>query len=82
MARRTDVVWLSVGTSRGTGFAIAPDRVLTSLHVVGKVVDGELRLHGDTILINAAIAGRPADLTITMHVCRGNFRSTWISSGG
>jgi 5-methyltetrahydropteroyltriglutamate--homocysteine methyltransferase len=32
--------------------------------------------------INAAIAGRPDDLTITMHVCRGNFRSTWISSGG
>jgi 5-methyltetrahydropteroyltriglutamate--homocysteine methyltransferase len=32
--------------------------------------------------INAALAGRPADLTVTMHVCRGNFRSTWISSGG
>src|SRR5260221_5331051 len=32
--------------------------------------------------INRAIADRPADLTITMHVCRGNFRSTWISSGG
>ena len=25
---------------------------------------------------------KPADMTITMHVCRGNFRSTWISSGG
>jgi 5-methyltetrahydropteroyltriglutamate--homocysteine methyltransferase len=32
--------------------------------------------------INAALAGRPSDLTVTMHVCRGNFRSTWISSGG
>ncbi|HZP19053.1 MAG TPA: 5-methyltetrahydropteroyltriglutamate--homocysteine S-methyltransferase [Bauldia sp.] len=32
--------------------------------------------------INRAIAGRPDDMTITMHVCRGNFRSTWISSGG
>src|SRR5258705_511429 len=28
------------------------------------------------------IAERPADMTITTHVCRGNFRSTWISSGG
>ncbi|HEX3479350.1 MAG TPA: serine protease, partial [Kofleriaceae bacterium] len=56
MARRTDVLRLSVGTSRGTGFAIAPDRVLTSLHVVGKVVDGELRLHGESIRIAAAIA--------------------------
>src|ERR1700751_6122821 len=33
-------------------------------------------------IINYAIAGRPADMTITTHVCRGNFRSTWISSGG
>ena len=33
-------------------------------------------------MINYAIAERPADMTITTHVCRGNFRSTWISSGG
>jgi len=33
-------------------------------------------------LINSALAGRPADLTVTTHVCRGNFRSKWISSGG
>jgi 5-methyltetrahydropteroyltriglutamate--homocysteine methyltransferase len=32
--------------------------------------------------INKALAGRPEDLTVTMHVCRGNFRSTWISEGG
>ncbi len=32
--------------------------------------------------INAALEGRPDDLTVTMHVCRGNFRSTWVSSGG
>jgi len=33
-------------------------------------------------IINAAIAGRPADMTITMHLCRGNFRSSWIAQGG
>jgi 5-methyltetrahydropteroyltriglutamate--homocysteine methyltransferase len=33
-------------------------------------------------MINAAIAGIPADMTITMHLCRGNFRSTYIASGG
>ncbi|SMB79050.1 5-methyltetrahydropteroyltriglutamate--homocysteine methyltransferase [Pasteurella testudinis DSM 23072] len=33
-------------------------------------------------MINAAIADRPADMAITMHICRGNFRSTWFSSGG
>jgi 5-methyltetrahydropteroyltriglutamate--homocysteine methyltransferase len=33
-------------------------------------------------MINAALAGKPADLTVTMHSCRGNFRSTWIAEGG
>ncbi|MCI7055370.1 MAG: 5-methyltetrahydropteroyltriglutamate--homocysteine S-methyltransferase [Selenomonas bovis] len=33
-------------------------------------------------VINEIIAASPADLTITMHICRGNFRSTWFSSGG
>lgn len=32
-------------------------------------------------LNNAAIEGKPEDLTITTHVCRGNYRSTWASSG-
>jgi 5-methyltetrahydropteroyltriglutamate--homocysteine methyltransferase len=32
--------------------------------------------------INTALEARPADMTITMHVCRGNFRSTWVSEGG
>ncbi|MBL8589383.1 MAG: 5-methyltetrahydropteroyltriglutamate--homocysteine S-methyltransferase [Methylobacteriaceae bacterium] len=33
-------------------------------------------------MINAAIAGRPKDMTISMHLCRGNFRSTFVASGG
>ncbi|CAN5248677.1 cobalamin-independent methionine synthase II family protein [soil metagenome] len=33
-------------------------------------------------VINYAIAERPSDMTITTHVCRGNFRSNWIASGG
>ena len=33
-------------------------------------------------MINHAIKDRPADMVITTHVCRGNFRSTWISEGG
>ncbi len=33
-------------------------------------------------MINRALAAKPDDMTITMHVCRGNFRSTWISEGG
>jgi 5-methyltetrahydropteroyltriglutamate--homocysteine methyltransferase len=33
-------------------------------------------------MTNLALAGRPADMVITMHSCRGNFRSTFIASGG
>ena len=33
-------------------------------------------------LINRALEGKPADMVITTHVCRGNFRSTWIAEGG
>jgi 5-methyltetrahydropteroyltriglutamate--homocysteine methyltransferase len=33
-------------------------------------------------MINAAIADVPDDMTISMHLCRGNFRSTFVASGG
>ncbi len=33
-------------------------------------------------LINAAIADIPPDMTIAMHLCRGNFQSTFVASGG
>jgi 5-methyltetrahydropteroyltriglutamate--homocysteine methyltransferase len=32
--------------------------------------------------LNAAIANRPAGMTVCTHMCRGNFRSSWIASGG
>jgi 5-methyltetrahydropteroyltriglutamate--homocysteine methyltransferase len=31
--------------------------------------------------INRALADRPAGLTITTHMCRGNFRSSWVAEG-
>ena len=33
-------------------------------------------------LINAAISGIPDDMTIAIHLCRGNFQSTFVASGG
>ena len=33
-------------------------------------------------MINAAISDVPADMTIAMHLCRGNFQSTFVASGG
>ena len=57
--------------------------------------DPDLRAHARSIgenpdvlphtyarLINAAIAARGADMTICMHVCRGNYGGAWVASGG
>jgi 5-methyltetrahydropteroyltriglutamate--homocysteine methyltransferase len=33
-------------------------------------------------MTNSALADKPADLAVTMHSCRGNFRSKWIAEGG
>ena len=33
-------------------------------------------------LLNRIMDAKPADMQITMHICRGNFRSTWFSEGG
>ncbi|MDF2688958.1 MAG: 5-methyltetrahydropteroyltriglutamate--homocysteine S-methyltransferase [Microvirga sp.] len=33
-------------------------------------------------MVREALKDKPDDLTITMHLCRGNFRSTFIASGG
>jgi 5-methyltetrahydropteroyltriglutamate--homocysteine methyltransferase len=33
-------------------------------------------------MINAAMSDIPADMTIAMHLCRGNFQSTFVASGG
>ena len=43
---------------------------------LGDIAEKYLRLN------NLALEGRPSDLVITTHVCRGNYHSTWASSGG
>ena len=37
------------------------------------------RLYAQTI--NAALAGRPKDMEVTIHTCRGNFKSAWVAEG-
>ena len=32
--------------------------------------------------INAALRDRPADMAVTIHTCRGNFKSAWVAEGG
>jgi len=38
--------------------------------------------HAYASLINAVIDGRPSDLTIAIHLCRGNMQSAWVAEGG
>ena len=33
-------------------------------------------------LVNDAIRDRPADMTVAVHLCRGNFKSAWVAQGG
>lgn len=33
-------------------------------------------------LVNDAISDRPDDMTVTIHLCRGNFKSAWVARGG
>ena len=33
-------------------------------------------------VLNTALAARPADMTMTTHICRGNFKSHWFAEGG
>jgi 5-methyltetrahydropteroyltriglutamate--homocysteine methyltransferase len=53
---------------------------IAGLKARGEHVENLLQIYGG--MINRAIEDRPADMTISMHLCRGNFRSTWVASGG
>jgi 5-methyltetrahydropteroyltriglutamate--homocysteine methyltransferase len=44
--------------------------------------DPESMFEAWTGILSHALAGRPADLVVTTHVCRGNFRSSWFAQGG
>jgi len=46
----------------------------------GEQVDNLLGIYA--AMLNQAIAGKPEGMVISMHLCRGNFRSTWVASGG
>jgi 5-methyltetrahydropteroyltriglutamate--homocysteine methyltransferase len=48
----------------------------------GRGDDPDKLLHIYADLVNAACAGRTPGMTISMHLCRGNFRSTWMAQGG
>jgi len=44
--------------------------------------DGEHQHLINIRLINQALADKPAGMTVCTHMCRGNFRSSWVAEGG
>jgi 5-methyltetrahydropteroyltriglutamate--homocysteine methyltransferase len=53
---------------------------IAGLKARGEHVDNLLSIYAG--MLNRAIEGRPDGMTISMHLCRGNFRSHWVASGG
>lgn len=51
-------------------------------HLRSRGIDPDQLARDYVRLINESIADRPADMTIALHVCRGNLRSTWFAAGG
>jgi 5-methyltetrahydropteroyltriglutamate--homocysteine methyltransferase len=45
-------------------------------------LDPDALPHRYAQLINASIAERPANMTVSIHLCRGNFKSAWVAEGG
>ena len=44
--------------------------------------DGDKQHLTNIRLINHALANKPPDMTVCTHMCRGNFRSSWVAEGG
>ncbi len=64
-----------------TSFAyLCDENFRASMRARGDDPDRLVRTYSDAI--NAALAQRPAGMAVTMHTCRGNFKSTWVASGG
>ncbi len=53
---------------------------IAGLKARGEHVENLLSIYAG--MLNRAIEGRPDGMTISMHLCRGNFRSHWVASGG
>jgi 5-methyltetrahydropteroyltriglutamate--homocysteine methyltransferase len=59
---------------------LCDDQIRTATRARGDDPDELPRLY--CRLINEALAGRPADMAVCIHLCRGNYRSAWVAQGG
>jgi 5-methyltetrahydropteroyltriglutamate--homocysteine methyltransferase len=53
---------------------------IAGLKARGEHVENLLQIYA--AMLNRAIEGRPDGMVVSMHLCRGNFRSHWVASGG
>jgi 5-methyltetrahydropteroyltriglutamate--homocysteine methyltransferase len=64
-----------------TNFAyLCDERIRTATSGRGEDLDELPRTYSR--LINDSIKGRPDDMAVCVHMCRGNFRSAWVAEGG
>ena len=59
---------------------LCDEKMRESVRKIGEDPDQLPRIYAK--LINEAIKNRPANMTVCMHICRGNFRSAWAAEGG
>ncbi|MGE5148369.1 MAG: 5-methyltetrahydropteroyltriglutamate--homocysteine S-methyltransferase, partial [Candidatus Eiseniibacteriota bacterium] len=59
---------------------LCDDKVRAKLR--GQGIDPDALLRRYVALINQALAGRPAGMTVGMHLCRGNYKGQWMAEGG
>jgi 5-methyltetrahydropteroyltriglutamate--homocysteine methyltransferase len=59
---------------------LCDDQIRAAIRARGDDPDELPRLY--CRLINEAILGRPADMAICIHLCRGNYQSAWVAQGG
>ena len=49
---------------------------------MASLLDVEHQHEINVAVINESLKDKPADMAVTLHMCRGNYRSAWFSSGG
>src|SRR5262247_2583689 len=59
---------------------LCDEKMRESVRHIGE--DPDQLPHTYARLINECIKHRPANMTVCMHICRGNFRSAWAAEGG
>ena len=85
-AYREDIADLAARGARYVQIDDVPFAMLCDGSLRGQLAargeDAEALVDAYIGLTNDSLAGRPADMTVGFHICRGNLKGTWLSRGG